>query len=115
MLSFKKFIEEAEDDNTFYHVTPSENVKSILDQGLKPSVGSRSEKLNEKPSTFLFKSKNDVEDAMMNWLGDEFEDTPVNLLKIKLPTHIKPHNTAGFEHQVFDHIHPKHIEDLGEI
>ena len=48
----------------------------------------------------------------MNWLGDEMgEETPLKLLKVKLPDHIKVHQhpTAGYEHQVFDHIHPKHI------
>ena len=115
MKAFKEFISENE-DNTFYHVTPSENVKSIMKTGLRPSVGDRSKKLNEKPSTFLFKNKDDAEDAMMNWMGDELENTPTNLLKIKLPPHIKAHkSSAGYEHQVFGHIHPKHIEDLGDF
>lgn len=105
------------EDNEYYHITPTENVHSIMKNGLKPSIGERSAKLGEKPSTFLFKHKTDAGDALMNWMGDEYdEDTPLSLLKVKLPKEIKAHQTeAGYEHQVFHHIHPKHIEHLGDV
>lgn len=116
MKRFKDFLMEAP-DNEYYHVTPTKNVKSILRNGLKPSVGARSAKLNEKPGTYLFKHKVDAHNAVMNWLGDEHEGTPLSLLKVSLPDHIKAHQTeAGYEHVVHDHIpgkHIKHEENLG--
>jgi len=118
MISFKNFITETadEDADTYYHVTKTSNVKSIMKNGLKPRVGKRSKKLNEKPSVFLFKTKDHVEDAMMNWLGDELGDHPATLLKVKVPKHIPVHTSpSSFEHQVFDHIPPKHIENHGDI
>ena len=112
MKSFKQHLEES----SYYHVTPTRNVKSILKDGLRPSVGKSSEKMKEKPSTFLFKSKEDAHDAVMNWLGDE-HDEPLSMLKVKLPKHIKVHKTdAEYERQVHDHIPAEHIshhEDLG--
>lgn len=107
--AYIQMITESADDE-YYHVTETKNVKSILKNGLKPSVGARSEKMKEKPSTFLFKHRDDAHDAVMNWLGDEHGDAPLTLLKVKLPKTIKVHKTsAEYEHQVFDHIHHKHI------
>lgn len=118
MKTFKELRSILIEDREYYHVTQTRHVASILKDGLKPSVGERSAKMGEKPSSFLFKSKEDAYDAVTNWLGDEHpEDQPLSLLKVKLPKTIKAHKTeADYEHQVFDHIHPKHIsheEDLG--
>lgn len=114
MKTFKEFLNEG----TYYHVTPTRNVKSIMKHGLKPSVGKSSEKMDEKPGTFLFKKKEDAHDAVMNWLGDEHdEDEPLTMLKVKVPKHIKVHKTeAGYERKVHHHIPAEHIsheEDLG--
>jgi hypothetical protein len=114
-MKFKLWFENIEED-VYYHVTKSNNIDSIMKNGLMPSVGDRSKKMNERPSIFLFKSIQDVEDAMMNWLGDELEDHPATLLKIKIPQHVQIYPTsAGYESQVFDHIPPDYIQNLGEI
>jgi hypothetical protein len=112
MKTFREYIQE----NEYYHVTPTKNVRSILKNGLKPSVGKSSEKMGETPSTFLFKNEADAHDAVMNWLGDE-HDEPLTMLKVNLPKHIKAHETeAGYERQVHEHIPAEcisHHEDLG--
>ena len=66
----------------YYHVTPTENVPSILQRGLEPRCDERSQALNEKPGVFLFRSRAAVDDALLNWLGDAFDDTPLTLLRV---------------------------------
>ena len=81
------FIENVETE-TFYHVTETKNVPAILKNGLLPSKGPRSETLGEPESRiYLFKRYIDLEDAMMNWLGDEFpeESEDFSVLSIVLP------------------------------
>ena len=77
-------------DNVFYHVTTSENVKGIRAAGLIPNIGPRAQKMNEPyPYIYLFHNRDDMEDAVMNWLGDEFDDDETLILcVIHLPTGI---------------------------
>lgn len=57
----------------FYHVTPTENVESIRSQGLIPQIGFRSKLVNEQyPLVYLFGSRIEMEEALMNWLGECF-------------------------------------------
>lgn len=89
-------VEESEElPNLVYHVTPSENLNNIMSQGLIPQSGERSRKiLDEKPAVYCFPDKNAMEDAVMNWLGDEFdEDEALALLEI---------DTTGLNGQVTD-------------
>ena len=57
----------------FYHVTPTENVDSILRNGLIPSTPSD---FDDAPGVYLFYSVDDAANALMNWMGDRdiFED-----------------------------------------
>lgn len=58
---------------TMYHVTPIENLPSIKRYGLIPKIGKRSQKLGEPvEAVYLFLNKDEVNDALANWLGDEF-------------------------------------------
>lgn len=84
-----------------YHVTPSENLDNILTSGLVPQVGNRSRKIiGEKSAIYCFPDKDSMEDAMMNWLGDEFdEDEPLALLEID-STGLDGHVTDGAEYEV---------------
>jgi len=68
----------------YYHVTPFDNLKSILAEGLKPQIGERSSLGGElEPAIYLFESLKAVEHAMMNWLGECYgEDEQVSLLAI---------------------------------
>lgn len=75
----------------YYHVTLLSNLESILKDGLLPKVGERSMQAREsKPAVYLFPSIEDMEDALMNWLGDLFidfygENTPLAVLEVNLP------------------------------
>ena len=84
-----------------YHVTPSENLDNIMSKGLVPDVGDRARKIpDEKHAVYCFPDKNSMEDAVMNWLGDEFdEDTQLALLEI-YTTGLKGQVTDGAEYEV---------------
>lgn len=70
---------------TLYHVTPASNLPGIRRFGLFTNRGERAAKLNaEKAGVFLFTSKEAVTNALLNWLGDEFEDCPDALLVMEL-------------------------------
>ena len=80
------------DYNTeYYHVTLTENVESILKNGLIPQIGERSLDFREKePLVYLFPTEEDMECAVMQWLGDWYEDeygedVKLSCLKINLP------------------------------
>jgi hypothetical protein len=66
-------------NNFYYHVTPAENVESILEKGLLPKSP---EDIKDKKAVYLFPDKATAEEALMNWLGDRFEDEDLALLKI---------------------------------
>jgi hypothetical protein len=98
---------------SYYHITPAKNVASIKEKGLVPQVGDRSRKLKEKSGIYLFNSKEDAEDGVDNWLGDEFpEGEPLATLRVDLP---KDHPVTADPHLPDAHsftnaaIHPKHI------
>lgn len=78
-----------------YHVTPADNLDEILRHGLVPQIGLRTRKIEgEKPAVYCFPDKATMEDAVMNWLGDEFdEDESLALLEI---------DTDGLRGQVTD-------------
>jgi len=71
-MRYLKYLELA--STTMYHVTSKRNWQKIKREGLQPKIGPRSSKLKEKPGIFLFTSMDSLEDALMNWLGEEFED-----------------------------------------
>lgn len=64
-----------------YHVTPAENLESIIQNGLVPQIGTRSALLGEaSESLYLFTSKEACETGLMNWLGDEFDGAELVVL-----------------------------------
>jgi len=70
----------------YYHVTPQDTLPSIEIQGLIPQSGDRSAIRHDPPAIYLFPSLDALHDALMNWLGDLFdEDTPLALLRICVP------------------------------
>ena len=103
-----------------YHVTPTKNLKSIAKQGLTPAVGGRSSKISgEQKGIYVFPDKVSAEDAVMNWLGDEFDDEPLTMLKIDV-SGLEKDITKGADYElVIDKtIEPNRIKkvkiDLGE-
>lgn len=58
-----------------YHVTTREGLNGILALGLTPQIGPRSQDANEKTEAiYFFASREDTENALMNWMGDCFDD-----------------------------------------
>lgn len=97
--------------STLFHVTPISNLESIMKNGLIPQAGERSEKLEEDPGVFLFPTYDDCENALFNWLGEEFDelDEEVVTLKVELPKHFPLEETAEWERCSRQTIEPKYI------
>lgn len=97
-----------------YHVTYAEGVSSILRDGLVPRRGLRSCSLGEgREAVFLFPSLEDVEDALMNWLGEEMDDDkPLALLEVQLPPDLSFRSEVAWEMIVEDLIPPDCIRVL---
>ncbi|HDS1721752.1 hypothetical protein NPS53_09585 [Pseudomonas putida] len=67
-----------------YHVTPLANLPSIFSNGLVPQIGERSALHGESSENlYLFTSAEACETALMNWLGDEFEDVELAVLEFE--------------------------------
>jgi hypothetical protein len=84
---FLQLHEEEEPMETYYHVTTKRNSKKVFVDGLSPRKGARSKEFGELESAvYLFTSIEDAEDAVVNWLGDEFpESAALVLLQIRVP------------------------------
>ena len=83
------FLAENEVKISLYHVTPLDQVGTILETGLKPLVGPRSEGMELEPRVYLFGGLEAVEQALMNWFGDEMQGdewrSGYAVLRIDLP------------------------------
>ncbi|TAL80686.1 MAG: hypothetical protein EPN77_19300 [Candidimonas sp.] len=83
-----------------YHVTPRACLPSILAQGLVPQVGKRSATVREaRPAVFFFAARESCEDALTNWLGEQFDDVADELaiLQVALPWGIEIGHGAEYE------------------
>jgi len=71
---------------TYYHTTTKDSWDKIQNEGLIPIVGIRSEELKEEKGVFLFKSLDDLDNALFNWFGESFDyDEELYTLEVKLP------------------------------
>lgn len=101
---------------TLYHVTPYHTYQTkIKRHGLIPRIGAKSKKVNEPVKRiYLFDSIDECENALMNWLGDEYEDIGVKsvaILKVDLENiDIEQNPDAGYEYWVTDPIPPDKIK-----
>lgn len=69
---------------TLYHVTPRRNLGTIRAEGLRPAIGPRAEDAGEVlPAVFFFHCREDLDNALSNWLGEAFEDDPGQLAIIE--------------------------------
>lgn len=81
-----------------YHVTPAANIPSIMEHGLIPQVGARSILMDESPALFFFDSKEALENALSNWLGDAFEDDEeLTILQVDVPEEWLSSTPADYE------------------
>lgn len=102
---------------TLFHVTPQSNVDSIMKNGLLPKIGERSKRIEEEEMAFFFKTYEDCETALEQWLGDEFEDLEENLfvLKVELPDDFPLIETADWEMATVSIVEPKYISVYKKI
>ena|SRR5208337_3333966 len=104
----------------FYHVTLTENVSQIMAEGLVPQRGPRSVQMESEDGIYLFKTMEGVENALMNWLGDEFEHDSLTLLGVELPPEAQKRlNEQGDDHASYEivvttPIPPQFIQILSE-
>lgn len=104
---------------TFYHVTLKENYEKIKNEGLVPSIGTLSQLAEENVArVYLFPSLEDMENALLNWLGEQIndeygEDVECCSLKIDLPDTF-PISFGEIEYEVYsyDTIPPQYISYL---
>lgn len=109
MRQFINIVESIQEGGVLFHLTPSENVSSILKQGLIPQSGPRSEKVSDH-GIFLFPTMEDVEDGWSHWMETEIDDdVPLALLKVVLPEGAEA-NWMGWEVVCYDPIPPQNIE-----
>ena len=67
--------------NRYFHVSSKENLYSILENGLIASIGERIE------AVFLFPNKEEMDNALYNWLGEQFDDSEeLVIFQIDLPS-----------------------------
>lgn len=74
--------------NRYFHITPKDNLDSILSDGLIAQIGERSLEIGERQNAvFLFPNFEEMNNALYNWFGEVFEDEDVDLiiLQIDLP------------------------------
>lgn len=108
------FGSEFEFNHFAYHVTLESNLENIKEFGLEPRKGERSEKLGEPtPLVYLFPTLDDVETALMNWLGEEFDeaygdDCRIAILKVDV-SGVNLTSSVEYELTTTEHIHPKYI------
>lgn len=97
-----------------YHVTPTRNLPSIRKLGLIPRIGPNSRQLGEtQPLIYLFPTRVDVNDALMNWLGDQYDDDePLSLLTLNVPSSLLSKSTVDYELISTHIINPKYIINI---
>lgn len=78
-----------------YHVTPLKNLESIKKHGLLCKIGLRSQKIGEPVSAiYLFPDLGYANDAIANWLGDEFDNERASIADI-------PAKLIDFDHIIY--------------
>ena len=93
----------------YYHVTHADNLDSIMRVGLRPSIGNRASAYGEDtPMVYLFGHREDVDNALMNWLGDEFDDD-VALVVLQVECDSVVCGDVAYEYVCFETIAPECI------
>ena len=111
MIKLKDAIEQV--IKPVYHVTNKKYLNKVLKHGIGPRIPA--DMPGEERGVFMFKSYDDMENALMNWLGDRYdEDDELVVLKIN-PDGLTLKNTAEYEVMSKTKIPPQNIigyEDL---
>lgn len=73
ILEYNEFYEINTSDFA-YHVTSKNNLKSIMENGLEPRVPKDYGSDGDIKGVYLFKTRDDVENALYNWLGERIDE-----------------------------------------
>ena len=73
ILEYNEFYEINTSDFA-YHVTSKDNLNSIMKLGLEPRVPEDYGSDGDIKGVYLFKTKDDVENALDNWLGERIDE-----------------------------------------
>lgn len=103
----------------YYHVTLTKNLKSILENGLIPTLGELAQLCDEtETKIYLFPSLTDMETALSSWLGEAInnqygEDIKCCSLEITLPDEF-PITNGDVEYEAYSYltIPPQYIRYL---
>jgi len=106
------FKEENISESNFYHITKKDNLSSIKKYGILPKKNK--EMANEPFGIFLFTSKNDAEDAVVNWLGDRFDEEEELVMLTLDSSYIRDikQSIAGYEVYTENPIDPQAIKNI---
>jgi uncharacterized protein (DUF952 family) len=108
MIKLANLIEVGAGEKYLYHITKKSNISSIKKNGLLPNRPT----VDEPHGIYLFKSKTDAAEALMNWLGTRFEENDELVLLTIDPNGLKIHPStlnANYEVISYDSIPPKNI------
>lgn len=111
-----------------FHVTLSSALPAILEEGLKPLIGPRAERLGEVvPAVYCFGDREAVEDGLMGWMAESFEEEEILILEIdaeglaieknpedfefRILTCVSPTRITSIFDEMWDEIHPEHFRD----
>ena len=119
VAEYPKFPDDQKYLKTVYHVTTESAYLKIKSAGLIPKTGKRSKKAKEsEEAIYTFRTLIDAQDALANWLGDEFdEDTKLALLEIdvshlRIPVQKDSSGNEFFEQAMKVRIGAEHIRLL---
>lgn len=74
ITNFNNFINENVNSKYAYHVTSRKNLKSIMKKGLEPRIPEDYGENGDIKGVYLFKTLEDTENALFNWLGERIEE-----------------------------------------
>lgn len=111
-MKISEILKEDNGQQYAFHVTPAKNVKWIMQDGLEPSIGTASASYGEdEERLYLFPTRTDAEDAVMNWLGDQYESDILALLQVDI-TGIPVKKDVDWEYYTDSPIPPDRIKVL---
>lgn len=96
-----------------FHVTRKKNVPSIRKKGIIPKVPVD---MADQKAVYLFIDKKSLEDAVMNWLGDRFDEEEELVILTINPDGLNIHpSDASYEVMTFEVIPPQAIINVESI
>ena len=114
---YSELLNESVSLNVVYHVTTEMGLKTIKRRGIEPNIPH--DFTEDQKVVYLFKTRDDVKEAMMNWMVDRYDDdVKLYLLTIDSSTLELYETEAEYEVVSYKTINPNliiKIEDLDEI